>query len=253
MKKFARRKLLRHNFNMVEILLAAIVIAIGLAGTFVLFPIGLKTSKTAVAENHLADIAEYVTSFVRADVQVESIDPDSGGTADSRHKFDISKSKLNRTPKVITDGVATDDPGEDWDIPDTHKNRKSGSSESDESVAMILVHKNDPNVFLVRQLSGPEGSRFVEFSAIARVYLDKADGNSGFGEDYFPSIKPAGKSREQMQRKYSDLPTSGLQINHFLLPLVLELSWPADVPDAQREKRYFRFEIFNEQFEQKVS
>ena len=44
-----------------------------------------------------------------------------------------------------------------------------------------------------------------------------------------------------------------LQINHFLLPLVLELSWPADVPDEQREKRYFRFEIFNEQFEQKVS
>ena len=34
----------------------------------------------------------------------------------------------------------------------------------------------------------------------------------------------------------------------FLLPLVLELSYPAEVPYEEREKSYFRFEIFNEHY-----
>ena len=43
------KKIIRHNFNMVEIMLAVIVIALGIAGTFVLFPVGLNAARQLAA------------------------------------------------------------------------------------------------------------------------------------------------------------------------------------------------------------
>ena len=65
MKKFARRKLLRHNFNRVEILLAAIVIAIGLAGTFVLFPMGAFLTWKSTKDSALFNADSYLSFFKR--------------------------------------------------------------------------------------------------------------------------------------------------------------------------------------------
>ena len=43
-----------------------------------------------------------------------------------------------------------------------------------------------------------------------------------------------------------------LEFENFILPLVMEISYPADLPYAEREKSYFRFEIYNERFELKI-
>ena len=124
-----------------------------------------------------------------------------------------------------------DDPGDDWKVPDTH----GGSDKKD--VATLFNHSSEKGVFLVRQLSGPEGNRYVDFSAVARVYLDNAEGN-GYSGEYF-CIADGG---------YAPL-TDGSIVKKFILPAVLELSWPATAPLEDREKRYFRFEIFNDQYE----
>ena len=52
-----KRQIRKHPFNMVEIALAMAIIAIGLSGILVLFPVGINASKSAIADNNLADIA----------------------------------------------------------------------------------------------------------------------------------------------------------------------------------------------------
>ena len=82
----------------------------------------------------------------------------------------------------------------------------------------------------------------MDFSAIARVYVDNTSSNAnGFNEEYFINLKGE-------NTKYSALGMDD-NIRKFIIPVVLELSWPATVPEAEREKRYFRFEIFNDQYE----
>ena len=54
------------RFNMVEVALALVILAIGLSSVMVLFPVGLKASRASVADNNLADIAERVASYLQA-------------------------------------------------------------------------------------------------------------------------------------------------------------------------------------------
>ena len=53
-------------------------------------------------------------------------------------------------------------------------------------------------------------------------------------------------------KKYSDISSGNAEVNvkKFLLPMILEISYPAEKEYAQRQKQYFRFEIFNEHYEQ---
>ena len=61
-----KKRFIRYNFNMVEIMLAVIVIALGIAGTFVLFPVGVNANKDATAENNIADVALYTEAVIRS-------------------------------------------------------------------------------------------------------------------------------------------------------------------------------------------
>lgn len=56
-----------YRFNMVEIALAIVVIAIGLSAILVLFPVGIKATRSAVEENVVPDIASVVVNFVRGE------------------------------------------------------------------------------------------------------------------------------------------------------------------------------------------
>ena len=242
-----KKRLRRNNFNMVEIMLAVIVIALGIAGTFVLFPVGLNANKDATAENSIADIAEYVTAFVRAEVLVASRSGDDDNPTEDVSKGFNTKKSFYESGDKYKETVEVDNP-DNWEIPETHKSRhksgSSGSSESEKGVAMILSHSSEKGVFLVRQLSGPEGNRFVDFAAVARVYLDNKDADgTGLTGEYFPSANAdiTDMTQEATAEEIQALKKS-------FLPAILELSWPASVSYEDREKRYFRFEVFNDHF-----
>ncbi len=226
-----KKRLIRNNFNMVEIMLAVIVIALGIAGTFVLFPVGLNANKDATAENSIADIAEYVTAFVRAQCMTGGISTNAGNPFDTGELADVFCSRT----ATVSDPVDVDNLSGSW---------KAASGNSGDAVDLakdsLLKHSN--GIYLYRQFSGPADAPYVDFSAIARVYIDKSDSNaSGFNEEHF--INVAG-----VDKKYSEI-SGTVNIRKFLIPVVLELSWPATVPELEREKRYFRFEIFNDQYE----
>ena len=221
-----KKRFIRHNFNMVEIMLAVIVIALGITGTFVLFPVGVNANKSAVADNSIADIAEYVTAFARAEVLAGSQDDSSSKEFGSRITGYFNQDGANPAEsRDYYQAISVDDPGSDW-----------SDSASD---SVILKHQSIAGVYLVRQLSGPEDNRFVDFAAVARVYLDNGDTNgTGLTGEYFPDASAA-----MVNTASSD---DNNELKKFFIPAVLELSWPATVPIAEREKRYFRFEIFND-------
>ena len=66
-----KKRLVKHCFNMVEIALALAVLAIGLSSILVLFPVGINANKSAIADNNLADIGEYLMGYLRAGCAAE--------------------------------------------------------------------------------------------------------------------------------------------------------------------------------------
>lgn len=232
-----KRKIRRSGFNMVEIMLAVIVIALGIAGTFVLFPVGLNANKDATAENSIADIAEYIAAFVQAKVMSSAVSNENG--------FAFKTKSTELSSIFYTEGNAEIDKkiAAEFDVdkePDEDTLVSNSSVPLDKS-----LYQPYNGVYVFRQLSGPADNPYVDFSAVAKVYLDKSSSNSGFEEEHFYSRK------DNMPKEYSVLKSELGQdfIGKFLLPVVIELSWPANVPESEREKRYFRFEIFNDQYD----
>ena len=154
-----KKRFIRHNFNMVEIMLAVIVIALGITGTFVLFPVGVNANKSAVADNSIADIAEYVTSFVRAEVLAACRPPDEDNDEtndDDKDKEDTFKSFKQSVvnKKFHNSGTAYRGAIDDVDDPSGWTELKNGNP-----ISTILEHSSEKGVFLIRQLSGPEDNR----------------------------------------------------------------------------------------------
>jgi len=54
-----------HFFNMIEILLALTVIAIGMTSILGLFPVGLNASRNAVAQNISANVADQMVTYFK--------------------------------------------------------------------------------------------------------------------------------------------------------------------------------------------
>lgn len=216
---------MKRYFNMVEVMLAIVVISVGLASVFVLFPAGLSAHKTAAADNCIADLAELIISSVRTQINESTVNPDDAG----KPFGDWANYTDNTAHAEVV--VSDSDSDTSWKPLDL---LKTGNDDHDKKANSSLLQHSSGNVFWVRQMSGPADNRFVDFSAIGRVYVDKNSMEKEFffdGNDY-KWYKKEGK----------------VDLDNVLLPLVLELSFPAEVPYAEREKRYFRFEILNENY-----
>ena len=230
------------RFNMVEVMLAVVVIALGMASVFVLFPTGLTAHKTATAENSIADLAEYIFSTVKAQVDIESSGEATGDDSNTYKKFEKgtwTKFEDKDSDKDIMGGNESD-----W----TPVGESTLSASDRLTKDSLLRHNSSGNVFWIRQMSGPANNRFVDFSAIGRVYVDRnvssTSTDTGLGSEYFLDANGA-------RSKLESLTPAAIRSTprRFILPLVLEISYPAESPYVNREKQYFRFEIFNENYE----
>ncbi|MBE6356432.1 MAG: hypothetical protein E7058_04885 [Lentisphaerae bacterium] len=220
----------RYHFNLIEIMLAIVILALGMTSVFVLFPAGLSNHRTAMAENSIADIAELVISRIRAE------------SALSVTKDGFSTDVADRFPErsELFDGDKLKEPENlDWE---------EGLTGSDPWILKEVEGKK--GLFMARHISGPAGNRFVDFSAVAAVYKDGGLDNELFipmkwdSQMHFGDVEKDGTGSNTGQIKELDT-------GKFVLPLVMEISYPAELPYDEREKAYFRFEIFNERFELK--
>lgn len=222
-----KRKLVMFRFNMVEVALALVILAIGLSSVMVLFPVGLKASRGSVAENNLADIAERVGSYLqsrytgawKADGDLSSI-PDIGEFA-------------------AEPGAVPDDPSE----------FTTKASEMDG----LFTSSGHPGYYIYRQYSDAAGSgtseseRAVDFEAMIRVGWDTATLNN----QYYPQVEVTESDTNSYKPLggYTFGGTGNLNaLNKVYRTLIIEISWPADAPWEKREKRIYRLEIFNENF-----
>ena len=212
-----------HYFNLVEIALAIAVIAIGISQILVLFPIGLNTTKEASADNNMADIGEYLMSYLRAGYEAD--------WTRAAKKFNLPES---------LSGLTAGDEGLDVnDLPAAWKPLDGKSQEES-----CFYRYND--VFLFQQKSVIEGEYIADFSVIAKVWSDKSF------DIYLPDIYQQYTSTAPHYVSSTLLKNNTMSLSAYLTTkniiraINIELSWPAELPYSEREKKNFRFELFNE-------
>lgn len=240
-----KKKIRRHPFNMVEIALAMAIIAIGLSGILVLFPVGINASKSAIADNNLADIAEYIMGYLQARCNEEWIkntsnppDPITGLNSYSNTYYPFSYN-LPDTAPTGSDSTVGDNDG----VP--LEGELGTNSIFDKTIQGISISTSDPTekrrvkqatlfigpkgTFLYRQMTNDT----VDFAAVVKVWREEIN-------CYVPKITADSVTAPALIDE---------NIPQYAHNLVLEISWPAEFPYANREKRVFRLEFFNQAYE----
>lgn len=216
-----RKQIRKNPFNMVEVALAMAIIAIGLSGILVLFPVGINASKSAIADNNLADIAEYIMGYLQAGCNTDWIklakNPPGEGTSAN---YPFANALPTSASTVGDSGITLDNDGKNSTFPTPVPGSNADSAN---------LFAGADGTFLYRQMSND----VVDFAAIVKVWRE----NINF---YVPQIN-------------TDAATSPHLIDdslpQYARNLCLEISWPVELPYADREKRIFRLEIFNQAYE----
>ncbi|MBQ6352328.1 MAG: hypothetical protein IJJ28_03565 [Lentisphaeria bacterium] len=236
------------RFNMIEIALALVILAIGLSSVLVLFPVGLNAGKSSVADNNLADIAERLAAYLQTELTVPAHWKENGNDDGG-----IS----------VKEFVA--EPG-DSALPETSEFTAVTAGSGNKLDGLLSCTKGDQTYYLYRQYANiasdstvADADRAVDFEAMIRVGLDT---DSLKDEQYYPLVA-ADASDTQGQRKLNTAyprtnpnEPSATRLNVSMSDLlklcyktlIVEISWPADAPWSKREKRIFRLELFNENF-----
>ncbi len=207
---------------MVEIALALAVLAIGISSILVLFPVGINANRSAIADNNLADISEYLMGYLRAGCAAE-------WTKIAEKKADgknILSSDYFFTEKLADGYDSVKDLGNTGVDPD---GSSYGSKVTDNLYQLTTGTTNTNRAFLYKQMTGT----VVDFAAIVKVWTET----------------PSFYIRNATNNNIEQIPSSASSsLKTYAKVLCIEISWPAQAPYAQREKRLFRQEIFNEAF-----
>ena len=240
-----KKRLVKHCFNMVEIALALAVLAIGMSSILVLFPVGINANKSAIADNNLADIGEYLMGYLRAGCFAEwaKIADDRKSTVEAGETPSApSQSEFFFSNKIATSYNQVKDLGEprsgtkyEGIDPLSDDYKKGGARSITDNLYLLQSSGSsyENSAFLYKQMTGD----IVDFAAVVKVWreeysfyaLDAAD------NDYTKvTVNPSSYSSDS--------------VNQYATVLCIEISWPAQAPYDQREKRLFRQEIFNEAY-----
>ena len=229
-------------FNMIEIALALVILAIGLSSVLVLFPIGLEAGKSSVADNNLANVAEQVMAYLQSELTAPANWKANG--EGENVSIDNFEANPNNADTVIPKAG-------DFD-PDTDKVTDMDG---------LLKKSGSNNYYLYRQYSNikesaseSDADRAVDFEAVIRIGWEPI---TSLQDQYYLNLsdRDAKKLSSTYTRTYADAPAK-TRLNDevknllpkFYKSLIVEFSWPADAAWSKREKRVFRMEIFNENF-----
>lgn len=239
-----KKKIRRHPFNMVEIALAMAIIAIGLSGILVLFPVGINASKSAIADNNLADIAEYIMGYLQARCNEEWIKNANNPPEPITLLNSIYSEKYYPfSAKLLTSAPSGSSVGDDDGVPlegelgtnsifdKTIQGISISTSDSTEKrrVKQATLFLGPDGAFLYRQMTNDT----VDFAAVVKVWREEIN-------CYVPKINAGSVTAPALIDE---------NIPQYAHNLVLEISWPAESPYANREKRVFRLEFFNQAYE----
>lgn len=224
----------RRNFNLIEILLAIGIIAIGLSSAMVLFTSGLRVNNDAAQSGILPDAVEAILSEVRRKVLKDA--PEKGWAQEAP------------SWPAATDAAAW--PGAGVAL--------SAFTTTGSNADKTLIVSGDS--LLYRQLKvtgvGDDGKPNAwesGFSAIAEVRRVASPGDIVISKPWDPKTKLATRDAGTGNVLFPDagegtsLAQKDPQKNCRIV-LEVRISYPADVPMASRESQVFRVEVFNEKY-----
>jgi len=207
---------IRFRFNMIEVVLAIAILAIGLSSVMVLFTSGLRAQSGAAEEILLSQLANEITDSLRAGRQASA--SISGWAADNITGVEDSDYAHFAQPSATTPSTwiypaaGTSKANRVYlrRVPSTFKSDGSPDEYVNDLAVMVFI-KEVPQTMIV-----------ADKTVSADTFVSAEKGNA----------KYPGK---------------------FSKTYLVKMSWPADIPlDVRKEKgniRYFRVNVFNENFD----
>lgn len=214
----------KYCFNMIEIILAISIIAIGTSSVMALFISGIKTGNDTVASNSVPDMSESILSFIRAKV-------DECRGAEGWKDTELAK-------------VAPSSVSGTWDI----------DSYLGESTDGEVVKTDDNGRFLYRQLmvsefnsSGMPTKYIPTFSALATVKRVAIDANR-FNDIVLsnPDNVKGAESDKKASSKDAGGQSGADLMKKFRLAVQVTIQYPADAP---KDSKVYIMEFFNDKYD----
>ena len=224
----------RQCFNMIEILLAIAIIAIGISSVMVLFTSGLRTGNDAIVSSDFPNAAESLLAAVRRNAL-------QYGEANG---WNANIDNTSVYPVVPSTG---------WpELKDTANIELSdfgNIAASGESVISIASGSK----LLYRQLAasavsddGTVTEYAPSFSAVAEVRRVSSPTDILTSHPWFPLNNL--ETKDGTSSKFTDSDGQDSQ-NRCRRVLEVRISYPADLPAASREYKIYRLELFNYKYD----
>lgn len=218
----------KYYFNMIEIILAISVIAIGISSVMALFVSGIRTGTETVSSSNMPDVSESMLNFIRA--KIESCRTSSG--------WDTGK-----LDKIAPEGTVA--------------GAGDFASLLGESSDGAVVKGDDKGCFLYRQLavtaldgSGKPSKYVPHFAAVASVKRRMEDSATfsdiRLSDPSDPKKVPFSKMSEL---KDADGNSGTTLMGKFRLVVQVTISYPADAPADLRNSKTYVMEFFNDQYD----
>ncbi len=224
------------RYNLVEVILALGVVAIGVVSIMALFPIGANASRDASMETYAANVSDEMLQFVKYRLkQVD--DDDDQQKIDDRWKDLIGEAASDgaitetepSTDKLDVDVTKLDDTSV-WKTPDTdifgnifsdnHTIYQHDGSDK-KQVFQLIGHRNSDDVKLGDTDSDPKKdfATNVDFRAIAYIWKEQIIMDKTLPDDSKVDYK------------------SGVRV-------IVRVTWPAEIPYVSRQKADYVLEVF---------
>ena len=222
------------RYNLVEVILALGVVAIGVVSIMALFPIGANASRDASMETYAANVSDEMLQFVKYRLK-EVGESDKQNDIDDRWKdligTDGSTGAITETKptkaKLDVDATKLDDTGV-WKTPDTifgsifNDTHTIYQHDTDKQVFQLLGHRNSDDIKLGDTDSSDPKKDFatnVDFRAIAYIWKEQIIIDQTQVDDSKVSYE------------------SGVRI-------IVRVTWPAEIPYDSRQKADYVLEVF---------
>ena len=183
----------KHCFNMVEILLALGVCAIGVCSIMVLFPVGASATRDAAMETYAAHAADQMLHYLKYQLTEGGLWEELTDGDETQILPDLASDPRNSTDNNNLDALSA-----------------SWSSTPVTNFDNIFAHTNNNGIYQIQSIR----SGVADFRAIMFVWRS--------------DISILGEGRQEV----------GVTLN-------VEVTWPAEIPYANRQRALYCLEVFN--------
>ena len=228
---------------MVEIALAIVIIAIGLSSVLVLFPIGINATRAAVEESLVPEVSEYIVHYIKSSfLKVWATPPhdasDSQFAAFLSNGFENIKKVEPEEVEKLTSPVDYFDALKKGGKNGLYKFTKT-NADGETFTALVKVWKPNDSTNPVKKDLLHEGDSFCPLF-IPDVYNLPENANPQAAAENIRYDDGLGKEpSERPKLTENDL------FSKFAQSVLVEISWPVERPEDERNKRTFRVDVYN--------